>query len=72
MLLQWVDAFCSDWTATLSVNGYDLEKQKLPQVSLPRGSPLSPILFLFFNADLVEKKINNNEGAMVFVDNYTA
>ncbi len=70
-LCRWVDAFCSDWTATLSVNEYDSEKQKLPQAGLPQGSPLSPILFLFFNADLVEKKIDSNGGALAFVDNYT-
>jgi len=71
-LCQWVDAFCSDRTTTLSVNGYDSEKQKLPQAGLPQGSPLSPILFLFFNADLVEKKIDSNGGALAFVDDYTA
>ena len=46
-LCRWVDAFCSDRTATLSVNRYESEKQGLPQAGLPHGSPLSPILFLF-------------------------
>jgi hypothetical protein len=71
-LCRWIDAFCSDRTATLSVNGYDSEKQALPHAGLPQGSPLSPILFLFFNADLVEKKINDKGGAIAFVDDYTA
>jgi len=66
-LCRWVDAFCSDRTATLSVNEYDPEKQGLPQAGLPQGSPLSPILFLFFNADLVEKKIDSNEGALALL-----
>ena len=39
---------------------------------LPQGSPLSPVLFLFYNADLVERKISNKEGAIAFVDDYTA
>jgi len=54
------------------VNEYDSEKQKLLQAGLPQGSLLSPILFLFFNADLVEKKIDSNGGALAFVDDYTA
>ena len=30
------------------------------------------MLFLFYNADLVEKRISNREGAIVFVDDYSA
>jgi hypothetical protein len=48
------------------------ERRPLAQAGLPQGSPLSPILFLFFNADLVQHKINKNGGAMAFVDDYTA
>jgi hypothetical protein len=35
------------------VNGQASEARELEQAGLPQGSPLSPILFLFFNADLV-------------------
>ncbi|KAJ5085332.1 hypothetical protein N7532_010103 [Penicillium argentinense] len=41
-------------------------------VDLLRGSPLSPILFLFFNADLVQRQIDSQGGAMAFVDDFTA
>jgi hypothetical protein len=37
-----------------------------------QGSPLSPILFLFFNSDLVQCTINRNGGSIAFVDDYTA
>ena len=30
------------------------------------------MLFLFYNADLVERKILNREGAIAFINNYTA
>ena len=37
-----------------------------------QGSPLSPILFLFFNADLVQRRIDSYGGAIAFVDDFTA
>ena len=30
------------------------------------------MLFLFYNADLIERKISNRESAITFVNNYTA
>ncbi|EAQ91759.1 hypothetical protein CHGG_03694 [Chaetomium globosum CBS 148.51] len=54
------------------VNGHAAERRDLPQAGLPQGSPLSPILFLFFNADLVQRKIDSNGGAIAFVDDFTA
>ncbi|KAG6997033.1 RNA-directed DNA polymerase from mobile element jockey [Fusarium oxysporum f. sp. conglutinans] len=71
-LLLWIDAFCSERTATIVINGQSSESQPLPQAGLPQGSPLSPILFLFFNADLVQTQIDRNGGAIAFVDDYTA
>ena len=38
---------------------------------LPQGSPLSPILYIFFNVDLVREVNDNRRGAMGFVDDYT-
>ncbi|KAF5255486.1 hypothetical protein FOXYS1_14104, partial [Fusarium oxysporum] len=70
--LRWIDAFCSKRTATIVINGQSSESQPLPQAGLPQGSPLSPILFLFFNADLVQTQIDRNGGAIAFVDDYTA
>ncbi|KAM4061941.1 DDE superfamily endonuclease [Hirsutella rhossiliensis] len=63
-LVRWVDAFCSERTASIT--------QELPQAGLPQGSPLSPILFLFFNADLVQTKISTSGGSIAFVDDYSA
>jgi hypothetical protein len=50
-VVNWVNAFCSGRTATIVVNGQASEVSGLEQAGLPQGSPLSPILFLFFNAD---------------------
>ena len=71
-LLRWIAAFCSERTASIQVNGHTSETQELPQAGLPQGSPLSPILFLFFNADLVQRRIDSHGGAIAFVDDFTA
>jgi hypothetical protein len=72
VLIRWINAFCSERSATILVNGQSSELQSLPQAGLPQGSPLSPILFLFFNADLVQHKINTKGGSIAFVDDYSA
>ena len=69
---SWIDAFCSRRMATFVVTGHTGEQQDLPQAGLPQGSPLSPKLFLFFNADLVQHKISAGGGSVAFVDHYTA
>jgi hypothetical protein len=53
-LVQWVGAFCSGRGASISINGLVTLQEALSQSGLPQGSPLSPILFLFSNADLVQ------------------
>ncbi|XP_044716336.1 reverse transcriptase (RNA-dependent DNA polymerase) domain-containing protein [Hirsutella rhossiliensis] len=45
-------------TASVVVSGHTSEQRVLPQAGLPQGSPLSPIALLFFNADLVQRRIN--------------
>jgi len=70
-LVKCIGAFCSERTATIVVNGQVFEVRELEQAGLPQGSPLSPILFLFFNADLVQQ-LEQNGGAIAFVDDYTA
>jgi exonuclease III/ribonuclease HI len=71
-LLRWIEAFCSERTATIQVNGQPSEVQSLPQAGLPQGSPLSPVLFLFFNADLVQRRIDSHGGAIAFIDDFNA
>jgi len=70
-LVRWIDNYCTGRRASVVVNGHRKHEEELPHSGLPQGSPLSPILFLFFNADLLEQAIPNG-GTMAFVDDYTA
>ena len=71
-LVRWIQAFCSDRKATVIVNGESTPVLPLPYAGLPQGSPLSLILYLFFNATLIQSVINKNRGAIAFVDDYLA
>ncbi|KJZ69551.1 hypothetical protein HIM_11064 [Hirsutella minnesotensis 3608] len=71
-LVVWMDAFCSGRTASVVFNGHTSEQHALPQAGLPQGSPLSPVAFLFFNAELVQRRISGNGGSVAFVDDYSA
>ncbi|XWX00663.1 hypothetical protein V2A60_008684 [Cordyceps javanica] len=71
-IVRWVAAFCSDRTASIPINGKDSEVQALDQTGLPQGSPLSPVAYLFFNADLIQRRIDANGGAIAFIDDSTA
>ncbi|KAJ5819478.1 hypothetical protein N7474_005069 [Penicillium riverlandense] len=69
-LVQWIDAFCSHRRAMIVINDHCSEAMEITCPGLPQGSPLSPILYLFFNADLVDVPINKLGGAIAFVDDY--
>ena len=72
LIVNWTQSFCTGRNAAVTVNGETTQFTDLPQSGFPQGSDVSPISFLFFNADLVSSKLNRNEGAMAFVDDYTA
>ncbi|KAM3504662.1 hypothetical protein MY11210_008268 [Beauveria gryllotalpidicola] len=71
-MVRWIGAFCSDRTASIQVNGQESDVQALDQAGLPQGWPLSPVTYLFFNADLVQRRIDANGGAIAFIDDFTA
>ena len=50
----------------------DFVSNRHAQVTVPQGSPLSPLLYVFYNANLVEKKIDRKGGAIGFVDDFNA
>ena len=70
-IVQWVQDFCTDRQACILVNGSTTNVQALSKAGLPQGSALASILFLFFNADLIQKAPRHG-GSMAFVDDYSA
>ena len=68
-LVNWVNSFLKDKQSTLSFDG---KTSALRPVSagISQGSPVSPILFLFFNAELVEgcEKLGVKASPVKFVD----
>ncbi|KAG6979819.1 RNA-directed DNA polymerase from mobile element jockey [Fusarium oxysporum f. sp. conglutinans] len=52
--VKWIGSFLRPRFTTLSIDGFTSEPYEL-ETGEPQGSNLSPILYLFCNADLIEK-----------------
>lgn len=59
-LALWVEAFMTDRTTTLVLSDTETDEFPVP-AGIPQGSPLSPILFLFYAAELLELCNNPSE-----------
>jgi YD repeat-containing protein len=51
--VKWIASFLADRSTVISFDAFKSEVYKTT-TGIPQGSPLSPILYLFYNADLVE------------------
>jgi hypothetical protein len=52
-IVMWVSSFISKRTTTLRLSGYHPDAF-LTKTGIPQGSPLSPYLFLYYDANLVD------------------
>lgn len=52
-IVNWISSFLQSRTTTLKFDSY-ISPLKRTCTGIPQGSPLSPILYLFYNADLVD------------------
>jgi len=53
IIVMWVENFLKSRTTQLRFNGETQEAIEIP-AGIPQGSPISPILFMIYNADLVD------------------
>ena len=65
--MQWIDSFLRDRFSILKLQEYTAPLA-LIQTGIPQGSPLSPILYLFYNADLIEACKTENTEAVGYID----
>jgi hypothetical protein len=65
-----IASFMSDRYASIGFDDFRTELAPLANAGLAQGSPLSPILFTFFNSDLVDQPVTFHGGASAFIDDY--
>lgn len=72
VIRNWIDSFLSDRRTAIRLGGFTSSEEAI-QVGIPQGSPISPILYLFYNADLVKEcvKPTLNTSTTAFVDDTT-
>lgn len=62
-----IDSFLSDRSTILKLQEYTAPSVPI-ETGIPQGSPLSPILYLFYNADLIEACRTENTEAVGYID----
>ena len=68
-ITKWTESFLKERETTLTINQRTTNAFQL-NIGIPQGSPLSPILYLFYNADLLNicNRPGTNAAGMGFVD----
>ena len=68
-ITDWTASFLMERRTTLAINGRVTEEFAV-RTGIPQGSPISPILYLFYNADLLEicERPGTNTSALGFVN----
>lgn len=68
-IIKWTESFLKDRQSSLSFDGQTSEMRPV-NAGIPQGSPVSPILFLFFNADLFDEcdRLGLKASSIGFVD----
>jgi hypothetical protein len=65
---RWIWSFMEAQSASIKFDDFKTDVGPLQNAGLAQGSPLSPILFAFFNSDLVNQPVNFNGGASTYIN----
>ena len=60
-LVRWIASFLSNRRTRITIDGYE-SAEHCVETGIPQGSPLSPVLYIFYNAGLIEE-CNIDEGS---------
>lgn len=67
--VRWITSFLANRSTVISFDAFKSEVYHTT-TSIPQGSPLSPILYLYYNADLIETcNQESNTIATGYIDN---
>ena len=66
-IVRWIDSFLNNRATTLKLPEYTAPSVPI-QTGIPQGSPISPILYLFYNADLIEACKTDDTEAVGYID----
>lgn len=69
-LVQWTKSFLTDRRTSLTLQSWTTNEFSVT-TGIPQGSPISPILYLFFNAPLLEACRQQGANAVGFADDIT-
>jgi len=54
LAVRLIRNLCDGWHTQVTVGGFESEVSPIEFAGIPQGSPLSPLLRVYYNADLVE------------------
>ena len=67
VVVKWIHSFLTDRSTQLLFNGETSNEIPTP-AGIPQGSPLSPLLYMYYNADLLNLPKKHRGQSLGFID----
>ncbi|KAF4547018.1 Hypothetical protein D9617_69g077970 [Elsinoe fawcettii] len=71
-VVDWITDFLLDRHTSVAIGSFHFQEQGITHPGIPQGSPLSPLLYIFYNADLIDMPGPSEVRTAGFVDDFTA